>query len=227
MINYRKLVCLVISLQIFFVLAACGLASAEELEGTEKLPSLPLVLQGDLTVNGEPVSEGSEIRVYYENTPIGDYKVEAEGKLNLILNLAPENYKNFENVEFYIDGAKAELGLQEADLEAIKNAEGISGPVIEVNARSSVVSSAGSGGSANSENAKEATPEVVNNEGPEGTESDEVLEDEKAASDQKGAVDTGSKGGDKYSDDQPVFWVVLAITAILGAILIMRKVLVG
>ncbi|MDD3043109.1 MAG: hypothetical protein PHV51_04315 [Methanosarcinaceae archaeon] len=227
MINYRKLVCLVISLQIFFVLAACGLASAEELEGTEKLPSLPLVLQGDLTVNGEPVSEGSEIRAYYEKAPIGDYKVEAEGKLNLILNLAPENYKNFENVEFYIDGAKAELDLQEADLEAIKNAEGISGPVIEVNARSSVVSPAGSGGSANSENAKEATPEVVNNEGTEGAESDEVLDDEKAASGQEGPVNAGSKGGVKYSDDQPVFWVVLTVAAILGAILVMRKVLVG
>lgn len=234
LINYRKLVFLVLSLQLFFAFAACGLASAEELEETEEtssIPSLPLTLQGSLTVNGEQISEGSEIMAYYKGNPVGKYTVETEGKLDILLNLAPNDYIDFENVEFSINGAEAELGFQESDLKAIKNAEGISGPVIKVDTLNSIVSSSSSDGSGNSKDANESTAMVASNDSSEDAKSAEVLEDgengeDAVVQDESAKTGVDTKGDVDYTGKQPVFWVVLAITAILGAILIMRKKLV-
>ncbi|MDD4331902.1 MAG: hypothetical protein PHU28_06235 [Methanosarcinaceae archaeon] len=236
LINYGKYGCFMLSLLLFF--AASGLGSAEELGGGDEIPSLPLVLQGDLTVNGDPVSAGAEILAYYGEAPIGSYTVESEGKLNLVLNLAPENYEDFENVKFQIDGDEAELELRKTDLEAIKNSKGVSGPIIEVSASGLLSSPSSSKKSSNSKltaPAESKANEEAKNEalGEDKTESkapEGIFEGDKRSSalEESGKAEVASKGeANKYSEDQPTFWVVLAIAAILGAILIMRKVLVG
>ncbi|TFH04478.1 MAG: hypothetical protein E4H06_02855, partial [Methanosarcina sp.] len=58
---------LILSLMILFVFAAVSVtALSEENDSIGDVPDLPLILHGGLDVNGEPVSEGSEILAYYE-----------------------------------------------------------------------------------------------------------------------------------------------------------------
>ncbi|MCQ1534484.1 hypothetical protein FTO70_01985 [Methanosarcina sp. KYL-1] len=223
LIKYRKFGVLAVSLLILLACTTGGMAAeSESSEGAEGLPALPLILQGEMDVNGEPVATGSEILAYYEGKLIAKSTVDEEGEFSLNLNLAPENYGNLEEVEFYINDKKAELDISAADLESIET-EG-PGSIVEINVQGSVSSSSGSSNSDDDEN--EATivnkSEETSEPSADGEDTDYLEEDSEG-----NTSDVEAKGGAESSGDQPVIWVILAIAAILGAILILRKMLVG
>lgn len=224
LIKYRKFVLLVVSLQIFFVFAASGLASTGNVE--EGVPPLPLILRGDLNVNGVPVSEGSEILTYYEGELIGKYTVNEEGKFSLKLNLAPADYVNFEDVKFYINENEAELEFSESDYEAIKNVKG-PGSDIKVKIQAYVDSSSSS--SSSSDGDEESEVKIVNKDEQEELEdSDEGFED---GEDDSGVLEDTYQAEDdaksraNTSDNRHVSLAIISIIAILGVILVIRKIL--
>lgn len=224
LIKYRKFGVLAVSLLMLLACTTAGLAAEpESSEGAEGVPALPLILQGKMDVNGVPVAAGSEILAYYEGNLIAKSTVDEEGEFSLNLNLAPENYGNLGEVEFYINGKKAELDISSADLESIET-EG-PGSIVEINVQGSVSSSSGSSDSDDDDENKativnkseETSDPSADGEGTEGMEEDS----------EGNASAVESKGGAESSGNQPVIWVILAIAAILGAILILRKMIVG
>ena len=169
LIKYRKLGILFISLMILLASAAGGLAADPEgSDDTGSLPELPLILKGDLDVNGEPVAAGSEIEAYYEGKLIAKSTVENEGEYVLNLNLATDDYDNLGEVEFFIDGNEADLEIPESQAAAIAN-EDAPGSIVEVDVQSSVSQpsepsgdSGNSDGSADGDNVGDAV--IVNGE---------------------------------------------------------------
>ncbi|AKB34983.1 hypothetical protein MSSAC_0393 [Methanosarcina siciliae C2J] len=156
MIKYRKFGVLTLSLMILLVFAVlCGTALSEENDSIEDVPDLPLILRGGLNVDGEPVSEGSEILAYYDGELIAKSTVGEEGKYSLNLNLTPENYTNLGDVELYVNENNSSFKIPVSEIEAVnKTAGSISEIDLEVAASSedsdtssSSTSSSGSGDS--------------------------------------------------------------------------------
>ncbi|WP_440954306.1 hypothetical protein ACSAZK_11700 [Methanosarcina sp. Mfa9] len=230
LIKYRKFGILSVSLMILLACAVVGLAADPEgPEETESLPELPLILKGDLDVNGEPVEAGSEIEAYYEGKLIAKSTVENEGEYVLNLNLATDDYENLGEVEYYIDGNAADLEIPESEAAAIAN-EDVPGSIVEMDVQGSVSqpsgSSGGSDGSSDGDN--EGGAVVITNDNISGSPVEEPEEEPESEEN----VDNGQEAGDEAetkassesadAETTPI-WGALAPVALLGAVLIIRK----
>lgn len=231
LIKYRKLGILFISLMILLASAACGLAADPEgSDDTGSLPELPLILKGDLDVNGEPVAAGSEIEAYYEGKLIAKSTVENEGEYVLNLNLATDDYDNLGEVEFYIDGNEADLEIPESQAAAIAN-EDAPGSIVEVDVQSSVSQSSepsgdsgNSDGSSDGDNVGDAV--IVNDE--DVSESSVEEPEEMPESEENIESGTVAEAEGKTSSESPEaettpIWGALAIVSLLSAVLLVRK----
>lgn len=248
MIKYRKLGMLILSL---ITLSAFATASAtalpEDNDSIGDVPDLPLILLGEMDVNGEPASEGSEITAYYEGELVAKSTVGEEGRYNLNLNLTPENYSNIENVELYVDGVRVSFEVPASQLETIQNTD--SGSIVEVNINSSVSSidsdtgSSGSSGSTgearvvNKDTGESETSEITEGyseahlagededgiadaEGPVSQADDEEEED---LEDIEGAEDTGDAEGNEDAGYSTVFTALLFVVALFGAFMVIKR----
>lgn len=148
----RKFGMLVLSLIVLSVFAAVNAtALSEDNDSIGNVPDLPLILQGEMNVNGESISAGSDIMAYYEGELIAKSTAGEEGKYSLNLNLTPEDYTNIENVELYVNGDKVSFEIPASQIETIQNT--VPGSIIEVDINSSVSSNdseTGSDGSSSS-----------------------------------------------------------------------------
>jgi hypothetical protein len=109
-------------LSVFAVL--CVPALSEENDSIGDVPALPLILRGGLNVDGDPVSEGSEILAYYEGELIAKSTVGGDGKYNLNLNLTPENYTNLGDVELYVYEDNSSFKIPASEIEAVNKTPG-------------------------------------------------------------------------------------------------------
>ncbi|HII00488.1 TPA: hypothetical protein HA351_02140 [Methanosarcinaceae archaeon] len=231
LIKYRKFGILSVSLMILLACAVVGLAADPEGSGeSESLPELPLILKGELNVNGEPVVAGSEIEAYYDGKLIAKSTVENEGEYVLNLNLATDDYENLEEVEFYIDGNAADLDIPESEADAIANKDS-PGSIVELDVRGSVSqpseSSDGSDGSNDGDNqgaaivksGKDVSESPV--EDPDEAESEENVDNGLEAGE---GIEAEAKASSESPDAQTTpIWGALAPVALLGAVLIIRK----
>lgn len=251
MTKYRKFGVLILSLMILSVFAAVSVAAlSEENDSIGDVPDLPLILHGGLDVNGEPVSEGSEILAYYEGELIAKSTVGEDGKYSLNLNLTPENYSNIENMELYINGDQASFEIPASQMETI--GDKTPGSIAEVDIASSTSSSEGALSSGSSNDAKgearvvkkdtagyEAPEEaddysdagvddeeedgIVHAQGPvsqEGDEESENVEDAEGAEGIEGAE--GAEGAED-AGHSTIFTVLVFIAALFGAFMIARR----
>ncbi len=233
LIKYRKFGILSVSLMMLLACAVVGLAADPEgPEETESLPELPLILKGELNVNGEPVVAGSEIQAYYDGKLIAKSTVENEGEYVLNLNLATDDYENVGEVEFYIDGNAADLEIPESEAAAIAKKDS-PGSIVELDVQGSVSqpseSSDDSDGSDDGDNqgaavvksAKDVSESSV--EDPDEPESEENVDNGLEAEDGD-VIEAEAKASSESSDAQttPILGA-LAPVALLGAVLIIRK----
>ncbi len=231
LIKYRKLGILFISLMILLACAVGGLAADPEGSGdTESLPELPLILKGDLDVNGEPVEAGSEIQAYYEGKLIAKSIVENEGEYVLNLNLATDDYENLGEVEFYIDGNAADLEIPESEVAAIAN-EDSPGSIVEMDVQGSVSQSSGSsGGSDDDEEENKVVVKTADDvsessvEGPEESEYEGNVANGQDAGEAGEDIEAEAKASSESSaaETTPIRGT-LSLVALLGAVLIVRR----
>lgn len=230
LIKYRKLGILSVSLMVLLMCAVGGLAADPEgSDDTGSLPELPLILKGDLDVNGEPVAAGSEIEAYYEGKLIAKSTVENEGEYVLNLNLATDDYENLGEVEFYIDGNAADLEIPESEAAAIAN-EDDPGSIVEMDVQGSVSqpseSSGGSDGSSDGDN--EGGAVVITNENLSESPLDEAEDGLESEENVDNEMEAGAEAEAKASSESPdaettPIWGALAPIALLCAVLIVRK----
>ncbi|MEL7664036.1 MAG: hypothetical protein AAGU10_07900 [Methanosarcina mazei] len=243
MVKCRKFGLLILSLIMLFIFAAVNAtALSEDNDSIGDAPDLPLILQGEMDLNGQPASAGCEITAYYEGELIAKSTVGEGGRYSLYLNMTPENYTNIGDVELYVDGNKASSGIPVSNIENIESKE--PGSIIEVdinNSASSSVSgtesrgSSGSTGEARVVNKNETADsktsdkaggrseaslageddgDIVSSEEPVSQSDDaEDLEDEDA----EGAENTEDAG---YST---VFTALVFIVALFSAIMVIKR----
>ena len=230
LIKYRKFGVLTLSLMILSVYSVLSVtALSEESDSIEYVPDLPLILHGELNVNGGSVSEGSEILAYYEEELIAKSTVGEEGKYSLNLNLPPENYTNIGEVEFYVNGNIASIDIPASEIEAIKNNK--SGSITEVNLEGFVSSAEGDLSSGNGDGTGEARvvkkyPASSENSTESENSEDDFAKGVKESSDiQEPVSQTGDEGGDDASKAgySTFFTGLLFITALFGAFLIIKR----
>ena len=231
LIKYRKFGILSVSLMILLACAVVGLAADPEgSEESESLPELPLILKGELNVNGEPVVAGSEIQAYYDGKLIAKSTVKNEGEYVLNLNLATDDYENLGDVEFYIDGNAADLEIPESEVADVANNDA-PGSIVELDVQGSVSqpseSSDDSDGSDDGDNKGAAVVKSGKNvsessvENPEEAESEENVDNGLEAGE---GIEADAKASSESPDAQTTpIWGALAPVAVLGAVLIIRK----
>ena len=116
-INYRGFVSFAITLQILILLF--GIAAIPVAAGT---PSLPLVLQGTVVVDGEPAPVNTEITAKVNGDVVGTTEVDQEGVYGsqpgtkLYITCEPDDYGD---IKFYVNGVESQL----VDVDVLKNAE--------------------------------------------------------------------------------------------------------
>ena len=233
LIKYRKFGILSVSLMILLACAVVGLAADPEgSEESESLPELPLILKGELNVNGEPVVAGSEIQAYYDGKLIAKSTVKNEGEYVLNLNLATDDYENLGDVEFYIDGNAADLEIPESEVADVANNDA-PGSIVELDVQGSVSqsseSSYDSDGSDDGDNQGAAVVKSGKGvsessvEDPVESESEENVDNGMEAEDGE-VIEAEAKASPESSDAQTTpIWGALAPVALLGAVLIIRK----
>lgn len=240
MIKCRKFGVLILSLIILSVFAAVNVtALSEENDSIEDVPDLPLILQGEMDVNGEPVSAGSEITAYYEGEIIARSTVEEEGEYSLNLNLASEDYANIENVELYINGNEASFELPASQVETIESTS--SGSILEVDINSSVSSDDETDSGGNSDSTGEAKiVEKNTTESETGANSEASLTGEDSTADGEDPVsqadgedgespddaateDTGDTESTADAGYSTVFTVLLFVVAVFSALLVIKR----
>ena len=124
-INYRVFVSFAITLQILMLLFAISAIPAAAVEGT---PSLPLVLQGTVELDGEPAPVNTEITAKVNGDVVGTTEVDQEGVYGsqpgtkLYITCEPDNY---EDIKFYVNGVESQL----VDVDILKNVN--SGDILE------------------------------------------------------------------------------------------------
>ena len=124
-INYKVFVSFAITLQTLILLFAIAVIPAVAVEGT---PSLPLVLQGTVELDGEPAPVNTEITAKVNGDVVGTTEVDQEGVYGsqpgtkLYITCEPDNY---EDIKFYVNGVESQL----VDVDILKNAN--SGVVLE------------------------------------------------------------------------------------------------
>ena len=122
-INYRSFVSFAITLQILILLF--GIAAIPVAVGT---PSLPLVLQGTVVVDGEPAPVNTEITAKVNGDVVGTTEVDQEGVYGsqpgtkLYITCEPDDY---EDIKFYVNGVESQL----VNVDILNNAD--SGDVLE------------------------------------------------------------------------------------------------
>jgi len=227
LIKYRKLGILSVSLMILLACAVVGLAADPNgSEEIESLPELPLILKGGLEVNGAPVAAGSEIQAYYGGKLIAESTVKNEGEYVLNLNLGTDDYENLGDVEFYIDGNAADLTIPESKAAAIAD-EDVPGSIVEMDVQGSVSQPSGSSDGSNSDEENKAV--VVTDENVSDSSVDEPEEEPGDEANADNASGTGNvteaeaKAPSESSGTQSIIWVVLGFVAVLGAVMIVRK----
>lgn len=247
MIKYRKFGVLILSLMISSVFAVLSVpALSEENDSIGDVPALPLILRGGLNVDGEPVSEGSEILAYYEGELIAKSTVGEAGKYSLNLNLTPENYTDIGKVELYVYEDNSSFKIPVSEIEAINKTPGsiseidLEGSVssADTNQSSSSTDSSSSGDSEgdvkivkkDSESSKNSTEEDSSEENS--TEEGDSQKASSAEGVNEGSVDIpepvsqageeGSEGAEK-SGYSTFFTGLLFITALLGAFYVIKK----
>lgn len=98
------------SLQIFIVLfVILGIAAADDSNETSDVSTvdMPIVLSGDISVNGEPADVGTIISVELDGKELGSTEVTTKGVYGdksgnkLLITCDPEDY---DDLEFYING---------------------------------------------------------------------------------------------------------------------------
>ncbi len=108
--NHSFLVRFSTALQIFvIVFAIVGIAAAED---APQQPGLPIVLSGDIYVNGEKAPVGTEIEVKLNGEALDSAVVETEGEFGDTIEnkiLIPSEPEKYNNVELYINGEKIEV----------------------------------------------------------------------------------------------------------------------
>ena len=123
-INYRVFVSFAMTLQILILLF--GIAAIPV--AAEGIPSLPLVLQGTVEVDGEPAPENTVITAKVNGDVVGTTEVDQEGVYGsqpgtkLYITCEPDDY---EDIKFYVNGVESQL----VDVDVLKNAN--SGDVLE------------------------------------------------------------------------------------------------
>jgi hypothetical protein len=242
LIKYRKFGVLILSLMILPVFAVASVtALSEENDSIGDVPDLPLILHGGLDVNGEPVSEGSEIMAYYEGEIIAKSTVGEDGQYSLNLNLTPENYTNIGSMELYVNGDKASFEIPASQMEAIEDKT--PGSIAAVDIVFSASSSDGDTSSGSSNDAKgEARVVKKDTAGSEAPENDEdsseagfAEEDEDGTVDAQGPVSQegddegedaeGAEGAEGTEDagHSTVFTALVFIAALIGAFIVARR----
>ena len=123
-INYRVFVSFAMTLQILILLF--GIAAIPV--AAEGIPSLPLVLQGTVLVDGEPAPINTEITAKVNGDVVGTTEVDPDGVYGaqpgtkLYITCEPDNYGD---IKFYVNGVESQL----VDVDILKNAN--SGDVLE------------------------------------------------------------------------------------------------
>lgn len=85
--------------------------TALAIENSE-VPILPLIIKGDVTLDGEPAEVGTEVTAKINGEVVGTTEVSTKGvygdlpQNRLLVTSAPENY---EKIKFYINGMEAEI----------------------------------------------------------------------------------------------------------------------
>jgi hypothetical protein len=238
LIKYRKLGVLILSLMILSVFAVLNVtALSEENDSIGDVPDLPLILYGGLDVNGEPVSEGSEILAYYEGELIAKSTVGEEGKYSLNLNLTPENYTNIEAVEFYVNGNITSLNIPVSEIEAITTKT--PGTITEVDLEGSVssadINTSSSSTDSSSSSDSEGDVKIVNKDSVSSEYSTEAGNSEEASF-AKGGTDSSvdmqepvTQAGDEEGEDAAkagysiFFTGLLFVTALFGAFMVIKR----
>ena len=118
-INYKVFVSFAITLQTLILLFAIAVIPAVAVEGT---PSLPLVLQGTVELDGEPAPVNTEITAKVNGDVVGTTEVDQEGiygsqpGTKLYITCEPDDY---EDIKFYVNGVESQL----VNVDVLKNAE--------------------------------------------------------------------------------------------------------
>jgi len=195
LIKYRKLGVLILSLMILSVFAVlCVTALSEENDSIGDVPSLPLILRGGLNVNGDPVSEGSEILAYYEGELIAKSTVGEEGKYSLNLNLTPENYTNLGDVELYVYENNSSFKVPASEIEAVNKTPGsISEIDLEVSTSADTDTSSSSGDS--SSNGDSVGEVKIVKKDSESEDSDEEDSDEEDSESEDSTEESSTEEG--------------------------------
>jgi len=251
LIKYRKLGVLILSLMILSVFAVlCVTALSEENDSIEGVPALPLILRGGLNVDGDPVSEGSEILAFYEGELIAKSTVGEEGKYSLNLNLTPENYTNLGDVEIYVFENNSSFKIPASEIGAVNKTPGsISEIDLEVSSSSADTdtSSSSEDSSSNGDSVGEVKIVKKDSESEDSDEEDSDEEDSteessteegdsKKASPAEGVTessvdmsepvsqaDEGETESTEKSGYSTFFTGLLFITALLGAFYVIKK----
>lgn len=111
------------------MLFVCLIITTGTLAAETSLPYMPLILQGNIEVAGEPAPVGTEITAELNGKLVGITRVTSEGVYGdgvgnkLFINCNPDNY---DDVKFYVNDVESQV-----DLDPLKNAN--SGNVIELN----------------------------------------------------------------------------------------------
>ena len=169
-INYRVFVSFAITLQILMLLFAISAIPAAAVEGT---PSLPLVLQGTVELDGEPAPVNTEITAKVNGDVVGTTEVDQEGVYGsqpgtkLYITCEPDNY---ENIKFYVNGVESQL----VDVDILKGAK--SGEVLKsvnIVATSPVDDSTGDDGSSSGGGGGYIEPATISDSGTDDESSSE------------------------------------------------------
>ncbi|AKB17167.1 MULTISPECIES: hypothetical protein [unclassified Methanosarcina] len=242
MIKYRKFGVLILSLMMLSVFAVLNVpALSEENDSMIDVPTLPLILRGGLNVDGEPVSEGSEVMAYYEGELIAKSTIGEEGKYNLNLNLTPENYTNIGKVELYVYEDNSSFEIPASEIEAINKTPGsISVIDLEGSVSSADINKSSNSKDSSSNGDSEGDVKIVKKDSEPSEDSAEESSIEEGDSQKaisaegvnEGSVDMqepvsqvseeGSKGAEK-SGYSTFFTGLLFITALLGAFYVIKK----
>jgi hypothetical protein len=110
MIQKRSFTKYAIILQIFLLLFA--MATIPVSAASEAIPSFPLSMGGEVTIDGEVAPVGTEITVKLGEKTVGTTTVESEGVYGdlptnrLLITSEPDDY---ENLKFYVNGVETDL----------------------------------------------------------------------------------------------------------------------
>lgn len=99
---------LIILMQVFMLLSVSTIAVAEE---SPQMPSLPLVIKGNVTIDGSQADPGTNITAKINDQIIGSVQTSNAGvygdlsENSLIVTAEPDNFKN---IAIYVNGNEAE-----------------------------------------------------------------------------------------------------------------------